>query len=73
MFNSSKRELALLLTALAIAAGLMALAANFAFDRLSAGHLERHEEPKRSAFVSLAAISMEATEKASHIVRDEIE
>lgn len=51
VFNSAKQEFALLLTALAIAAGLMALTANFALDRLSADHLERHDEPKRSALV----------------------
>jgi hypothetical protein len=35
-----KRDLVLLLAALAVAGGLMALSANFAFDRLSADRVE---------------------------------
>ena len=36
MFDTAKRELVLLVAALAIAAALMALTANFAFDRFVA-------------------------------------
>ena len=49
VFNSAKRDLALLLAALTVAVGLMALTANFAFDRLSAEHPERRDEPKRGS------------------------
>jgi hypothetical protein len=41
MFDFAKRDLVLWLAALAIAAALMALTANFAFDRFAAGYLEQ--------------------------------
>jgi hypothetical protein len=41
MFDFSKRGLVLWLAALAIAAALMALTANFAFDRFAAGYSEQ--------------------------------
>ncbi len=40
MFDFAKRDLVLWLAALAIAAALMALTANFAFDRFAAGYSE---------------------------------
>jgi hypothetical protein len=41
MFDFAKRDLVLWLAALAIAAALMALTANFAIDRFSAGYSEQ--------------------------------
>jgi hypothetical protein len=41
MFDFAKRDLLLLLAALAIAAALMALTANFAIDRFAASYAER--------------------------------
>jgi hypothetical protein len=40
VFDFLKRDLVLLLAALAVAGGLMALSANFAFDRLAADRVE---------------------------------
>jgi hypothetical protein len=41
MFDFAKRDLVLWLASLAIAAALMALTANFAFDRFAAGYSEQ--------------------------------
>jgi hypothetical protein len=40
VFDFLKRDVVLLLAALAVAGGLMALSANFAFDRLAADRVE---------------------------------
>jgi hypothetical protein len=48
MFDFAKRDLVLWLAALAVAGALMALTANFAFDRFSANYPDGRAEPKRS-------------------------
>jgi hypothetical protein len=51
VFDFLKRDVVLLLAALAVAGGLMALSANFAFDRLAADRVEEPQTLKPFPFI----------------------